>query len=272
MKKWVAGFLIGILAMGVQAQQTRRGLGACMGSNILVGDSPIRSSQIPPFLGIYGISSLSSKFRLKVQLGYGNFGFSFSRNHFSTPIVPVELVGMYSLGQFSHLRPFLQAGIGVLGFTLNGSGPYFDAMFIGGTALEITLSPIFSILASTDLRYTSGDDFNHTTGGIKDGYFNFHTGIIYYFHHKEYPLKRKESERKRRILAETGSEQREIAFFNRIQNAKVEMAKLSERITELRQEIRRFSKRVAELELEVSRYQKSLRKGKGIFAINDTLQ
>ena len=182
MKKYfyLLTFLV-FLNQGLFAQITLSKIGLNLGTNLLIGDSKISDSEISPNFGAFGIFKYSDFLSFKLQAGYGNLGVNFANTNISTSFIPVELTGIFTLKQTSNFRPFFHAGLGAFSFSKNGSPKYYDGIFIGGAGFSYPMSSRFTLITSADMRYTTGDDFDNIVGGLKDGYFNFQTGIAYNF-------------------------------------------------------------------------------------------
>lgn len=186
MKKYfyLLAFLV-FLNQGLFAQLSLSKIGLNLGTNLLIGDSKISNSEISPNFGAFGILKHSDFLSFKLQAGYGSFGVNFADNNLSTSFIPVELIGIFTLRQNSNFLPFFHAGIGVFGFTLNGSPKYYDGIIIGGGGFSYPISSRFTLITSVDMRYTTGDDFDNINSGLKDGYFNFQTGVAYNFYNNK---------------------------------------------------------------------------------------
>ena len=197
-------FLV-LLNHGSMAQITLSKIGLNLGSNLLIGDSKIGNSEISPNFGAFGVFKYSDLLSFKLQTGYGNFGGNFAEKNYSTSFIPVELTGIFTLKQNSNFLPFFHAGMGIIGFTINGSRKYYDGIFIGGTGFSYPISSRFILITSADMRYTTGDDFDNINGGLKDGYFSFQTGIAYNFDNKK-ENDREEFLHKLKIIAQISEE------------------------------------------------------------------
>ena len=113
-------------------------LGGNLGTNYLIGDSPIENSKISPNIGIFSIYRFSPRFSLKAQIGWGQLGVNFNGLSLKTSMIPVELIGMYSFNNNGKFMPFIHAGVGVLNFEVNNSNRFNDGIFIGGTGFKFS--------------------------------------------------------------------------------------------------------------------------------------
>ena len=162
-------------------QEKKSSVGGTVGTNYLVGDSPLTNSIISPNLGLFYSYQFSSRFGLLFQTGFGKLGVDYLNSPYWTSLIPVELIGCFSLFPNSKFNPLLRFGIGGLSFTTDNSPRYYDGMAIGGLGFDIGLSSKLSLLLTTDFRYTTGDDFDNAQGGLKDGYLSIQTGLAYHF-------------------------------------------------------------------------------------------
>jgi tol-pal system protein YbgF len=206
MKKLSILILVVLLSVSISnAQSSKMDFGGNLGTNYLVGDSPIEDSFISPNIGLFSIYRFSPKLSFKLQAGFGQLKTNFNSVKVTTNMIPIELVGMYYLKRGSSFLPFLHAGVGVMSFTLGAnnftSDRYYDGIFIGGTGFQMPVSPKLSFLASADLRYTTGDDFNIYNGGLGDGYFSVQGGLTYHFSKPEQFEKQKQ-QRQSEIIAD----------------------------------------------------------------------
>ena len=163
------------------SQFSKIDIGGNLGTNFLIGDSKLGDSQISPNLGIYTFYQHSPKLAFKLQFGYGQMKTKISGFPFKTSMIPVELIGIYSLADGDKFKPFVHAGLGVMNFKINNSTRFYDGIFIGGAGFKMPISPKFSFLLTADLRYTTGDDFDGSpVGNFKDGYFSLNGGLTYH--------------------------------------------------------------------------------------------
>ncbi len=246
---------------GVTAQTIRSGIGGNVGNNILFGESRIADSKLSPNLGIYGIYKISNKLSAKFQIGFGQFNGNLTTSEYSTSFVPAELLCIYSFPTIFKLNPFLHLGAGGFGFKLEDSGPFTDAMAIGGGGFEIILNSKFSWLVSADFRYTTGDDFNHITGGLNDAYVSIQTGITYTLKKSEEEFDQKEKAMKSTILAQLELDEERLLLRTRIADLKNDLVKRDDEIEYIKLLLRTHKKNVEQLAFQVADYiQKSKKK------------
>lgn len=217
----------------VFAQVKINGVGLGVGSNFLIGNSPIMDSEISPNFGIYGIYNLTQKLGLKFQTGYGQFGVKSVNKNYATSFLPVELYGLYSLFPNSKLNPFLQLGLGALRFSINNSASYYDGMVIGGVGFKYVLNPSWTWMVSTSMRYTTGDDFDGYNNRFQDGYFNLQSGLTYNLKNDKQQFKRKNELKEKEILVQHYSEQQRVLLKTHLENLRIEINKLEQEITHL---------------------------------------
>ena len=238
----------------VAGQTLQSGIGANFGNNILIGESIIAESKFSPNLGIYGIYHISEKLSAKLQVSYGQLNGNLPNSKYKTPIVPVELLCLYSFSPIFKVTPFLHIGAGGIGFRVYGDGPFMDAMVIGGGGFEIRLNSKFSWQLSSDFRYTTGDDFNHLTGGLNDGYVSVQTGITYNFKKSGVNNNQKQKEPKRTILAQQKLDEEEELLRIRIADLKNKFAKSYEDLEYLKLVLRTHNKNVEQLAFQIADY------------------
>jgi hypothetical protein len=234
MKK-VWGFLAIVLicCSFVFAQEKSKGIGGGVGTNFLVGDSPIGDSQISPNFGLYGIYGLSRKLDLKLQVGIGQFGVKSSHRIHTTSFIPIELFGLYSLSPGSKFNPFLHLGFGAMRFSVNDSPSYYDGLAIGGLGFKYAVNSSWTWLISADMRYTTGDGFNGHNGGMGDGYFNMQYGLTYNLNKDKQKYERKDKLKEKQILAQHYVDQQKVLLKTQLENIRVEIIKLEQELNYL---------------------------------------
>jgi len=253
MKKFAAAVIVVALAVSsASAQPSFSAIGANLGTNFLVGDSPIVNSRLAPNLGVYGIYDLSSRLRLKLQVGYGRMTVVSSGANLTTSMLPVELIGMYSLPKMGAVSPFLHLGFGAFNFSLNSAGfaskRYSDGMFIGGAGFQYPLSEKLSLLATADMRLTTGDDFNGYTGGLPDGYFNVQAGISYSFKKAGEFRRETKPEKGKLIVAQKESGKGKKGTRAQKEDVYLQLVQLRSKIEQLQNELQNRDAQLQELQ------------------------
>lgn len=227
------------------------GIGSYLGTNFLIGDSPVELSRLSPNLGIYSIYDLSPNLSLKFQIGYSKLITETTKKQFQTTSLPIEFSGLYNLESNLNITPLFHIGIGVMSFSINGSPIYFDGLFSGGAGFESTINERFSFLILANLTYTTGDDFNGYNAGLKDGYFSFQTGLTYNPNNKNY--ERKMIHQKKNIIAQNNSNSDSSYFHNMklktlVTNLKNEIAKKNIEIDNLKSQLGKINLKLANFE------------------------
>ncbi len=274
--------LITCLAVTANAQKKILGMGGNIGGNVFFGDSRIFDSKIGINSGIYGLLHFSPKFDLKLQVGFGKFGV-FRTDQISkalnTSFVPVELNLHYLLLPKSSVNPFLHVGLGAMGFKTNGSPIFYDGLFIGGGGMSVPVNSKWSFMVTTDIRYTTGDDFNGVNKGLKDAYISFQSGMTYYFNDSPQEFRRKELLEKNRIIAQKEEDRRlELVQINTtISNLHTEFKKREAEIEELKENVKIRLSRIQNLEVQIAEFRKNrdqqeLHKPLAIYTIEQVTQ
>ena len=236
------------------------GGGFNLGTNYLVGDTKIESSALSPNFALYGLFELSPKFSVKFQAGLGRLIVNSAVKNYRTTFVPVEITGIYYGKKHSVFTPLIHAGLGAFGFSLNGSPIYYDGMVIGGGGVSARINQNFSLLVTTDMRYTTGDDFNGTNHGYKDGFFTFQTGLTYQPDFLKQKFEKKDNQENSKILAQSTIQKdseyyKEIILFTKIENLENEFKKRNSQFDELMTLIKTHNEKLDQLEnlvLEIS--------------------
>lgn len=261
-------FSVFLFSTGLFAQNLFNSAGGGVGGNLLIGEKQAGSVNISPNLGLFAIHRFNSHWKLKVQFGFGQLGVKLAHSVFTVPMIPVEIVGMYSVSQGKKISPFLQTGFGLMGFTLSGAGPFFDAMAIGGFGFKLPVSPTMDLLVSTDIRYTSGDDFDRMIGGLKDGYWNFQSGLAYKIDREKQKYRKRMKKQKGEVLADAGNYYEFQVLKTRLDNLQTQLSKLELKINRIKQlarehagELNRFEEQLTQFKNEVS--------GKEVLAFKD---
>jgi tol-pal system protein YbgF len=233
------------------AQVKFAGIGACLGTNFFIGDSPIEFSSLSPNLGIYSIYDLAPNFSLKFQIGYSKLIIETTQKQIQTSSLPIELSGLFKSKNSQNFTPLLQLGLGVMSFSTNGSSTFFDGLFTGGVGFESQINDRFSFLILSNLTYTTGDDFNGHNNGLKDGYFSFQTGLTYNPNSQKY--EKKSINQKNNIIAQNNDEN-DSTYFNNLQlntqitNLATELEKKNMEIEELKSQLENTNQKLASFE------------------------
>ncbi len=238
------------------------GAGFNLGTNYLVGDSKIESSAISPNFALYSIFDLSPKMSVKFQAGLGKLIVNSAVKDYRTTFVPIEITAMYYGDKYSIFKPLVHGGLGIMGFSLNGSPTFFDGMVIGGCGVSARINQNFSLLVTTDMRYTTGDDFNGVNHGYKDGFFTFQTGLTYQPDHFKQKYEKKDKKQKSKILAQATQQKdsdyyKEIILFTKLENLENEFKKKNSQFDELMTLIKTHNEKLDKLEnlvLEISAF------------------
>jgi len=255
MKKYnVFTMILVFLSFGsINGQIKFSGAGFNLGTNYLIGDSKIESSAISPNFALYSIFELSPKFSVKFQAGLGKLIVNSAVKDYRTTFVPLEVTGIYFGKKHSIFTPLVHGGLGILGFSLNGSPTFFDGMVIGGGGVSARINHNFTLLVSTDMRYTTGDDFNGPNHGYKDGFFTFQTGLTFQPDHSKQKFQKKDKKQKSKILAQANLQKssdyyKEIILFTKIENLENEFKKKNSQFDELMALIRTHNEKLDQLE------------------------
>ena len=250
-------FLFICLVAETNAQEKIWGIGGNTGGNLLFGETRVTDSKVGLNTGLYGIYQLSPKISFKLQLSYGKFGI-FKTDQISTDLntsfVPVELNCLYSLSPNSSVNPFLHFGIGAMGFKLNGSPVYYDGLFIGGGGMSVPINSKLSFLATADIRYSTGDDFNGINNGLKDAYISFQTGFTYYLNDSPQEFRKKQQLEKNRIIAQKEQERslEIVQLGTTISNLQNEFKKRDAEILELKEFVTIRMNKIQTLETQIA--------------------
>ena len=203
MKKFCfAVILVVFSCQSISAQITISKIGGNLGTNLFLGDSKFHRSTISPNIGVFAIFEYSDLIDVKIQTGFGKMGINWPNRSLITSFIPVEVTGIFSISKILGFEPFVLAGIGAFGFTVNGSSRYYDGEVIGGAGFSYPLNSKFTLITTADVRYTSGDHFNGTVQGMKDGFISLQTGIGYNFNKNEKKYKMKEMLKDLEIIAQ----------------------------------------------------------------------
>ena len=254
--------LITCLALTANAQEKILGMGGNIGGNIFFGDSRIYDSKIGFNSGIYGILHFSPKIDIKLQAGFGQFGV-YKTDRISkemiTSFVPVELSLHYSLMPDAAVNPFLHFGLGAMGFKLNDWPVYYDGLIISGGGLSVPVNSKWTFMLTTDIRYTTGDDFNGINSGIKDAYISFQTGMTYYFNDSPQEFRRKKLIERNNIIAQKEEERRLelVQISTTISNLQTEFNKRVVEIEELKGTVRTRLNRIQNLEAQIVEFREN---------------
>jgi len=242
-------------------QERSYGIGGSVGGNLLFGDTQVIDSKVGLNTGIYGIYQISSRINLKLQIGYGKFGLYRSFKDLNTSFIPVELNCMYSLLANSSISPFLHLGIGAMRFKINNSDRYYDGLFIGGGGITIPISSKLSLLVSTDMRYTTGDDFNGVNQGLKDAYISFQSGLTYYLNESPQEYHHNQKLHKTRILAQKEEENQKklITIRSTVLNLQNEISKRNSEVEELKELVSVRFDRIQKLEMQIVEVNKNIK-------------
>lgn len=269
MKKMVL-LLFFVLLPGhdLSAQSLFNSAGCGVGGNLLIGEKAAGSVKIAPNLGLFVIRHINSQWNLKVQIGFGQLGVKPAHSVFTVPVIPVEIVGMYSVLPGAKISPFLQTGFGIIGFTLSGAGPFFDAMAIGGFGFKLPISPTIDLLVSTDVRYTSGDDFNGKNGGLKDGYWNFQSGVAYKIDRGKQKYHRRMKTQKSEVLTNAGNYYDLQALQTRLDNLQTQLSKLELKIDQIKQLAGEHAGAINRFAMELTQFKNKV-PGKGVLTVNE---
>jgi TolA-binding protein len=229
------------------------GLGASVGTNVLFGESKLTDSALSPNIGVHGLYDFSDKISLKLQAGYGQFGIDSKNLKLTTSFIPVEVLGIFSPFGKTSVSPFLHFGLGAISFTNSGSR-YYDGLFIGGGGVNAEISDNFSFLVSTDLRYTTSDQFNGITNGLYDGYLNFQLGVTYNINKQKSFERKSNFDQKDIIAANNQSDQilEHVEMQSKINQLKNNIAVKDEQIRQFMSQIQDRQGRINKIETEIA--------------------
>lgn len=202
MKKWFLSVLLVFTFVWGLLGQSLLKVGMNIGTNFLIGDSPITHSQFAKNFGLFGLYQFSEKLGFQIQVGTGQFTVQYPQEKYITSFIPLEINTLLWPVEGKKFSPFFKFGIGILAFSLNKSPRYYDGILLGGAGLSFQVTQRFSWIASADLHYTSGDDFNGITNGVKDGYLSFQTGLVYALGTGEKKRERRDLFRESQIIAQ----------------------------------------------------------------------
>ena len=250
MNRIIALFAVFLFAAAGSTNAQISAIGGNLGTNYLVGDSPIMDGKVSPNIGVFGIYDLSSHLQLKFQVGYGKLDVLKSGSLLKTNMIPVEIAGLYSLPKFSSIRPFLKFGVGGINFsTTTVQGRASDALIFGGLGMTFPIGERLSFLASADARLTTGDDFNGYVGGLPDGYVSVQAGLAYQLKKPEV-FRRKEKAPKEKILAQQTELRKESqpGTGQAPQDIYLELVKLRSKVEQLENELAKKDAQLQELE------------------------
>lgn len=244
------------------SQKTFSGFGLSVGTNILVGETQLTDSQKSPNFGFHGLFDFTEKISLKFQAGYGRFGIDNKNLTLTTSFIPVEIIGMISPFGKSTVSPFLHFGLGAISFSKNNSRNY-DGLFIGGGGLSAQLSDKFSCLISTDLRYTTSDQFNGITNGLYDGYLNFQIGLTYNLNRQKLFERKPSVKRETIIAAKTISDPvlDIVEMQSKIDYLKRDISVKDEQLRQIISQIQTRQDRINKIESEIAILTKGRREG-----------
>lgn len=157
------------------------GLGLNINAHKLYGDT--RS-------GNFGVSggNLLLQYRWKPalfiesELGFLTLSTKMNGTTLDTDMINIGAKAGYTLVRSSFYQPFMYFGVGALGFSENGKGPFWDGYVAFGAGAEFFASEFLAVNVTADFRYTSGDGFDGGLDGWRtDGYLNLGLGLIYHF-------------------------------------------------------------------------------------------
>ncbi len=242
-KNMILMFLLLFYSQNVWSQGSFSGIGANIGSNLLIGDNPVAKSVIAPNFGIFGIYKISSHLSFKFQAGYGKFKVDNNNYTSTTSFLPLEVTGLITFFDQSAISPFLNFGVGAINFSQDGSPRYYDGLVIGGGGISVPVSNKLSFLINADLRYITSDQFDGINKGLKDSYFSFQTGITYNFNTLDPKFKREINPQKTNIIASKLDKQQADEVLAKIE-LRSKLYKLQNEITMKNDQINQFKSQV----------------------------
>lgn len=239
-------------------QKSFIGGGAGIGTNLLVGETPLTNSSILPNFGIYGIYKYSDRLNFKLQFGFGKIGIETQTSSISTSFIPVQLIGMYHFLHGSTVQPFLQFGLGGISFTQQ-KARYYDGLFIAGGGLSAPINDKLMFLISADLCYTTSDQFNGIQGGLNDGYFNFQLGITYNLQQKTNKFQKKYLTPGENIIVDNSGKKADtdqvlqyVKMKSRLNQLKKQLSLREEQIRQIKAQLMSRSEKIKKIEAEVA--------------------